>query len=133
VDPPAGTSPFLPDPEDDEDTDAADVPTEVALELLGTYIDRTDGPPPAYASFTIARKSAAGPHLFTGAGDLRNVIHDRNGRMVMLDPAFRLEQWLLAEAHVAGRWPEYHRRTVPARIVAAVRWALDEPHGYFRR
>lgn len=110
-----------------------DVPPEVALELLDTYMARMDGHARAYANFIIERKLVSGPLPFTGSGDIGEVIQNRNGRMVVLDPAFRLDQWLIAEACIAGRWPEHHRRNVPARIVAALRWALDEPRGYFLR
>lgn len=52
--------------------------------------------------------------------DMAQVLDDaqiQNGRMVISNPAYQLQQWLAAEAWMKSRWPKHHTVTVPARIV----------------
>ena len=70
-----------------------------------------------YRVLRIAGKPSGGRSRFVTTAGIRWEINARHGRAVEINPAFRLQQWLAAEALIEARWPAYVTHTVPAKLI----------------
>lgn len=51
---------------------------------------------------------------------VRDALHARAGRRVSVRPAFRLQQWLIAEAMIRTHWPAHQSQVVPRQLLAGL-------------
>lgn len=87
------------------------VSIEVAEHALAQHVART-GPITPYHVATCHGFVSARDTEFEDMAEVRDDQRMRAGRTVDLDSAYRLQQWLAAEAMIAARWPEHRSHTV---------------------
>ena len=59
--------------------------------------------------------------------------YDSAGRMVTVNRAFRLQQWLAAEAFIASRWPTHQSMTVAGEMLSGLQVDGIRSHAAGRR
>lgn len=57
---------------------------------------------------------------FIDMDEVREERRLRAGRMVNINRAYRLQQWLAAEALIAARWPKYRSHTVAHEMLSGL-------------
>ena len=106
----------------------SDVSIEVAEHVLKRFSDLNPGPITPYRVVTCPGSFPPGRRNFVDMDGVWTDIQIRNGRMVIYHPAFKLQQWLAAEALLLQRWPSNHTPTVPARFLNRIEVDRLERH-----
>lgn len=88
------------------------VSLEVAEHVLAQHLARTGELTPYRVTTCRGSFAAARDPEFDEMSDVRDEMRMRSGRIVSLDRAFRLQQWLAAERMIAERWPKHQSFTV---------------------
>lgn len=99
----------------------ADVSIEVAEHILKRHCEQNPEPITPYRVIACPGKFPATRRPFIDNAQLRTDIQIRNGRMVTCCHAYKLQQWLVAEALIRERWPKHQRLTMPAMLVDPVK------------
>lgn len=99
------------------------VSMEVAEHVLAQHTAGTGGEITPYRVTTCRGFfAAARDPAFEDMSDVRDEMRMRAGRMVNIDRAFRLQQWIAAEAFIAERWPEHRAHTVPRDMLSGLNY-----------
>ncbi len=93
---------------------------EVAEHVLAQHLARTGEITPYRVTTCRGIFATTRDPEFDEMSDVRDEMRMRTGRIVSVDRAFRLQQWLAAERMIAERWPKHQSFTVSCDMLSGL-------------
>ena len=109
------------------------VSREVAEHALSAHVATTGDDLTPYRIVRIRGSLPSRDNAFIDMGIVRDEMQMRAGRMVTVNRAFRLQQWLAAEAFIASRWPTHQSMTVAGEMLSGLQVDGIRSHAAGRR